>query len=261
MADTRGGRRCRSRRRLSPRACPTERLAPPACQLGCARCYRCISFPAVDVSKTEPHLLGNDSGEAVGIVGEGLPSHLAVRSGTLFGHVTVAVTLNPRALSLPLVKLPGGSPTNAARTVAANHTGLPVPCLGSSTPWSPSSPHRRGAVGVAFDRGDSLGAPELVAFDAQLPRPSAPLSTLRLPPHSDRRMTRGEGGRLLLPSTGLPPAPPPVCLAHHRPPTRPRPASAVRRDVARRRTRRPRAPRPSTAARVGGHRPNHGFDA
>ena len=79
-------------------------------------------------------------------------------------------------------------------------------CLGSSTPWSPSSPHRRGAVGVAFDRGDSLGAPELVAFDAQLPRPSAPLSTLRLPPHSDRRMTRGEGGRLLLPSTGLPPA-------------------------------------------------------
>ena len=37
----------------------------------------------------------------------------------------------------------------------------------------------------------------------------------------------------------------------HRPPTRPRPASADRRDVARRRTRCPRAPRPSAAGRVG----------
>ena len=43
-------------------------------------------------------------------------------------------------------------------------------------------------------------------FDARWPCPFAPLSTLRLPPHSDRRMTRGEGGRLLLPSAGLPPA-------------------------------------------------------
>ena len=41
----------------------------------------------------------------------------------------------------------------------------------------------------------------------------------------------------------------------HRPPTRPRPACADRRDVACRRTRRPRALRPAAAARVGGHRP------
>ena len=71
---------------------------------------------------------------------------------------------------------------------------------------SPPSPHHCGDVGVAFDRCDSLGAPDVHAFDAQYPCPSAPLSTLHLPPHSDRRMTRGESGWLLLLSAGLPPA-------------------------------------------------------
>ena len=47
----------------------------------------------------------------------------------------------------------------------------------------------------------------------------------------------------------------------HRPPTRPRPASADRRDVARRRTRRSRAPWPSAAAPVGGQPPNYDFEA
>ena len=47
----------------------------------------------------------------------------------------------------------------------------------------------------------------------------------------------------------------------HRPPAQPRPASADRRDVARRRTRRPRAPRPSAAAPVGGQPPNNDFEA
>ena len=40
-------------------------------------------------------------------------------------------------------------------------------CMGSPTPWSPPSPHHCGDVGVAFDRCDSLGAPDVHAFDAQ----------------------------------------------------------------------------------------------
>ena len=73
-------------------------------------------------------------------------------------------------------------------------------------------------------------------------------------------MTRGEGGWLFLPPAGLSPAilrqfawrtpAGPRQRRAHRPPARPRPASAARRDVACRRTRRPRAPRPSAAARV-----------
>ncbi len=43
----------------------------------------------------------------------------------------------------------------------------------------------------AFDRGHSLGSPDKQPFDAPLPCPSAPLSTLHLPPRGDRRMTRG----------------------------------------------------------------------
>ena len=84
-------------------------------------------------------------------------------------------------------------------------------------------------------------------------------------------MTRGEGGWLFLPPAGLSPAilrqfawrtpAGPRQRRAHRPPTRPRPASADRRDVACRRTRRPRAPRPSAAARVGGQPPNNDFEA
>ena len=44
-----------------------------------------------------------------------------------------------------------------------------------------------------------LGAPDMRPFDARWPCPFAPLSTLHLPPHGDRRMTRGESGWLVLP--------------------------------------------------------------
>ena len=86
-------------------------------------------------------------------------------------------------------------------TTSGQNGDLPGPgnedvrtCMGSSTPWSPTSPHHIGDVGVAFDRRHSLGSPDKQPFDAPLPCPSAPLSTLHLPPRDDRRMTRGESG-------------------------------------------------------------------
>ena len=89
--------------------------------------------------------------------------------------------------------------------------------MGSSTPWSPTSPHHIGDVGVAFDRRHSLGSPDKQPFDAPF---ALPIRTpVNASPVASRRPTHDSGREWWLTSTPyrtLTGYPLPVSLAHAR---------------------------------------------
>ncbi len=64
--------------------------------------------------------------------------------------------------------------------------------MGSRTPRGSPASHPIDACDGAFGRSESLGTPDPRLFGAPSPHPSAPLPTLRLPPHGNRRTARGE---------------------------------------------------------------------
>ena len=63
------------------------------------------------------------------------------------------------------------------------------------------------AAGVAFDKYESLGAPEYKGYGARSPRPHTLLSTLHQPPRGGQRMTRRvlQNGSLLYSTRDLHP--------------------------------------------------------
>ena len=65
----------------------------------------------------------------------------------------------------PASRLPSAVPATTRRDDPKT-SQVPVydvrTCLRSSTPWSPVDPHHTGSTGVAFDRVQSLGTPDVV---------------------------------------------------------------------------------------------------
>ena len=108
------------------------------------------------------------------------------RRATPLGRTCPACGYSPSRTGPHLSRTPQRSPGSRAYCCAA--------CQGSSTTPGPASARELAPrVGVAFPQTEQGRHPDL-CFRSSIPCPPVPLSTLRLPPHDDRRKTRGQDG-------------------------------------------------------------------